>query len=83
MKKTLILVTILMFTACSKVGIEPIMKHQISENRQITQVITKKSQLKSNKLKKQILGSYALDGQNPKIYGINLIQILTSLKIIF
>ena len=66
MKKTLILATILMLTACSKVGIEPIMKHQISENRQITQVITKKSQLKSNKLKKQILGSYSLDGRNSK-----------------
>ena len=55
-----------MFTACSKVGIEPIMKHRISGNKQITQVLTNKSQLKSNKLKKQILGSYALDGQNSK-----------------
>jgi len=42
------------------------MKHRISENKQITQVLTNKSQLKSNKLKKQILGSYALDGRKSK-----------------
>ena len=62
MKQILLLLTLYILTGCSaNLGIEQIMKHSSSENSQITQVISSKSELDNAKLKKQILDKIQTD----------------------
>ena len=59
------LLSLLIFTGCStKVGIEQVMKLTISEDKQITRVISNKDELKS--AEKQIFSLRLFNGKNSK-----------------